>query len=305
MTTRQTTRIIPDQFITCSNGKELELHVIIMRDAARASSGAHFTCYFNYRGVYARFNDMGASITPVGSYDRLIQQPDALTRSIIYIYQERGVQEAGYEPPATPLSILEPSNISTSTPRGTRKKTKSGKTKTTKKKDPEIEKLKKKALEFLTQEQINKMNNNLLRSIIRVNKTGSPSLNDLKVMAKGLLSETQMKRMTKNQLKEILGITKPTKPTSPTINNLREMARARANTDFPKDVINTLTKNELKMMLKEPSITEGGGAAAVNSERKKLEKRAKENLSLNDNVIQRMNNIELREILGDFEKSSP
>lgn len=320
MTTRQTTRIIPDQFITCSNGKRLELHVIIMRDADRASSGAHFTCYFKYGEVYALFNDMGASITRVGTYDRLIQQSDALTRSIIYIYQERRVQETGYETPAAPLSILEPSNISTSSSRGTRKKTKGHKKKSTKKKNPEIEQLKKNALGLLTQEEINHMNNNELRALMGVTKSGktsSPSLSNLKVMAKGLLSDTQMKTVSKNKLKEILGITKPVKPSSytkpsssaktssPTLNNLKDMARARVNADFPVGVINTLTKNELKMMLNQKSNTEGGGAAAVNSERKKLEKRAKEKRTLPDEVIKDMNNIQLQVFLGDFETPAP
>ena len=83
------------------------------------------------------------------------------------------------------------------------------------------------------------------------------------------------------------------------------MARARVNADFPVDVINTLTKNELKMMLYQKSNTEGGGAAAVNSERKKLEKRAKEKRTLPDEVIKDMNNIQLQVFLGDFETPAP
>ena len=92
---RQDNIVYPDEILETLN-KRLVLHCIIMRNADSALSSAHFTSYFKFGDSYYFYNDIGHSVKHIGTYQNLIEKEDALRKSVIFIYQEEGVQTKGY-----------------------------------------------------------------------------------------------------------------------------------------------------------------------------------------------------------------
>jgi hypothetical protein len=48
--------------------------------------GGHYTAYFKCKDVWYEFDDMGAVITCIGSYERLVKNTDVARRGVMYMY---------------------------------------------------------------------------------------------------------------------------------------------------------------------------------------------------------------------------